>query len=123
MLAPAADYDSLVAAFRWQIPQRYNIAFDVCDRWAAREPDRAAVLDVAADGRVTALTYGELRERSNRLANALRARGIAQGDRVAILLPQGPAVPVRPGSAYKPRRPCLPPPAPFRGEAHPLCPH
>src|SRR3712207_8593570 len=90
MLAPAADYDSLVAAFRWQIPQRYNIAFDVCDRWAAREPDRAAVLDVAADGRVTALTYGELRERSNRLANALRARGVGRGDRVAILLPQGP---------------------------------
>ena len=73
MLAPAADYDSLVAAFRWAIPRRYNIGVDVCDRWAAREPGRAAVLDVGPDGRVTALTYGELRERSNRLSGALRA--------------------------------------------------
>ncbi|HEX8664531.1 MAG TPA: acyl-CoA synthetase [Beijerinckiaceae bacterium] len=101
MLAPAADYDSLVAAFRWRIPERYNIGVDVCDRWAAREPGRAAVLDVAADGRVTDLTYGELRERSNRLSDALRARGIARGDRVAILLPQGPAVAVAHVALYK----------------------
>jgi acetyl-CoA synthetase len=101
MLAPAADYDSLVAAFRWRIPERYNIGVDVCDRWAVREPDRAAVLDVAADGRVTLLTYGELRERSNRLANVLRARGVERGDRVAILLPQGPAVPVAHVAIYK----------------------
>jgi acetyl-CoA synthetase len=33
-----------------------------------------------------------LREISNRLANALRAHGIGRGDRVAILLPQGPDV-------------------------------
>jgi acetyl-CoA synthetase len=101
MLAPAADYDSLVAAFRWAIPARYNIGVDVCDRWAAKEPGRAAVLDVAADGRVFPLTYGELRERSNRLANALRERGIGRGDRVAILLPQGPAVPVAHVALYK----------------------
>ena len=101
MLEPASDYDSLVARFSWRIPARYNIGVDVCDRWAAAEPGRAAVLDVAADGRVSALTYGELRERSNRLANALRQRGIARGDRVAILLPQGPAVPVAHVAVYK----------------------
>jgi acetyl-CoA synthetase len=101
MLRPAPDYDSLVAAFRWAIPERYNIGADVCDRWATREPGRVAVLDVAADGRVSMLTYGELRERSNRLAGALRARGIGRGDRVAILLPQGPAVPVAHVAVYK----------------------
>jgi acetyl-CoA synthetase len=101
MLTPAADYDRLVAAFRWQVPERYNIGVDVCDRWAAAEPERPAVLDIGADGRVTTLTYGALRERSNRLANALRARGIARGDRVAILLPQGAAVPVAHVAVYK----------------------
>jgi acetyl-CoA synthetase len=42
-----------------------------------------------------------LRDASNRLANALRARGIGRGDRVAILLPQGFAVPVAHVAIYK----------------------
>ena len=101
MLTPAPDYDSLVAAFRWRIPERYNIGVDVCDRWAAAEPGRAAILEIGPDGRVATLTYGALRERSNRLANALRARGIGRGDRVAILLPQGAAVPIAHIAVYK----------------------
>ena len=101
MLTPAPDYDSLVAAFRWRIPERYNIGVDVCDRWAAVEPERAAILEIGPDGRVATLTYGALRERSNRLANALRARGIGRGDRVAILLPQGAAVPIAHIAVYK----------------------
>src|SRR5215210_1635166 len=101
MLTPAPDYDSLVAAFRWRIPERYNIGTDVCDRWAAAEPGRAAILEIGPDGRVATLAYGALRERSNRLANALRARGIGRGDRVAILLPQGAAVPIAHIAVYK----------------------
>jgi len=101
MLAPAPDYDNLFAPFRWRIPARYNIGVDVCDRWAAVEPDRPAILDVAGDGRVGVLTYGALRDASNRLAHALRARGIGSGDRVAILLPQGTAVPIVHVAIYK----------------------
>ncbi|MFL5036575.1 MAG: acyl-CoA synthetase [Microvirga sp.] len=101
MLTPAPDYDGLVAAFRWRIPARYNIGVDVCDRGAAAEPERAAILEIGPDGRVAALTCGALRERSNRLANALRARGIGRGDRVAILLPQGAAVPIAHIAVYK----------------------
>ena len=77
MLAPAPDYDTLVSQFRWTIPARYNIGVDVCDRWAAVEPGRPAIIDVGPDGRVTPFTYGEMRDASNRLANGLaRARHI-----------------------------------------------
>jgi acetyl-CoA synthetase len=86
------DYDSLYRQFRWQVPSRYNIGVDVCDQWAAREPERLAILHVRPDGRDEQITYGWLRETSNRLANVLRAHGIVQGDRVAILLPQLPEV-------------------------------
>src|SRR5438309_8957279 len=88
MLPDIRDYDRLIREFRWQIPARYNIGVDVCDRWATREPDQAAILEVNARGEVTPIPYGELRERSNRLANALASRGVKRGDRVAVLLPQ-----------------------------------
>jgi acetyl-CoA synthetase len=101
MLRPASDYDTLVAQFSWEIPARYNIGVDVCDRWAAVEPERPAILEVAGSGRVTPLTYGALRDASNRLANAFRARGIGRGDRVAILLPQGATVPIVHVAIYK----------------------
>jgi acetyl-CoA synthetase len=101
MLPDIRDYDRLAAAFRWAIPERYNIGVDVCDRWAAREPDRVAVLDVRANGEASPLTYGVLRDASNRLANVLKGQGIGRGDRVAILLPQGAAVPIAHVAIYK----------------------
>ena len=39
MLPDAKTYDELVARFRWDIPEFYNIGQDVCDRWAEKEPD------------------------------------------------------------------------------------
>src|ERR1019366_7862185 len=95
------DYDTLYRQFRWQVPARYNIGVDVCDRWAAAEPDRLAILHARPDGRDDAITYGWLRETSNRLANVLRAQGIAGGDRVAILLPQAPEVAASHIAIYK----------------------
>lgn len=90
MLPQIYDYDRLYAEFRWAIPDRYNIGADVCDRWAMREPDRAAIVHVHGDGRIETVSFGALMHMSNRLANALRAHGIKRGDRVAILLPQTP---------------------------------
>ena len=91
VLPRVKDYDSLIRQFRWPVPARYNIGVDVCDRWAEKEPGRLAILHAGPDGRDEQITYGWLRETSNRLANALRANGIKRGDRVAILLPQLPA--------------------------------
>ena len=53
------------------------------------------------DGARRHITYGWLRETSNRLANVLRAHGIARGDRVAILLPQSPEVAAAHIAIYK----------------------
>jgi acetyl-CoA synthetase len=92
MLPRVKDYDSLRRQFQWRVPSRYNIGVDVCDRWAEKEPDRLAILHARPDGRDVPITYGWLRDTSNRLANALRAHGIARGDRVSILLPQSPEV-------------------------------
>ena len=57
-------------------------------RAAYLHPARVAVAH--EDGR--RITYGELEERCHRLANALRARGVRHGDRVAVLSPNAPAI-------------------------------
>src|SRR5512147_2669369 len=95
------DYDSLYRQFRWQLPTRYNIGVDVCDRWAEQEPSRLAILHARPDGRDEQITYGSLRGTSNRLANVLRAHGVARGDRVAIFLPQAPEVAAAHVAIYK----------------------
>ena len=101
MLPHIRDYDQLAARFRWAIPARYNIGVDVCDRWAAVEPDRPAILEAGPDNALTAFSYGTLREKSNRLANALRRAGIGPGERVAIMLPQCHQVAVAHIAIYK----------------------
>ena len=57
-------------------------------RAAYLHPGRVAVAH--GDGR--RISYGELEERCHRLANALRARGLRHGERVAVLAPNSPAI-------------------------------
>ena len=101
VLPAVRDYGALYRSFRWQIPARYNIGVDVCDRWAEIDPSRTAIFNLGAEGAVEQVSYGALREASNRLANALAARGVGRGDRIALLLAQGPAVAVSHVAIYK----------------------
>ena len=101
MIPDVRDYEALRREFRWQVPRLYNIGVDVCDRWAAAEPQRAALLNARGDGRIEEISYGALREASNRLTNVLAAHGIGRGDRVAILLPQVPEAAIAHIAIYK----------------------
>jgi len=53
---------------------------------AATHPEKAAVVEYSEHG-VTRMTWGELDATINRLCNALHARGVTGGKRVAIMLP------------------------------------
>ncbi|MHB1220059.1 MAG: acyl-CoA synthetase [Alphaproteobacteria bacterium] len=88
-----------MAAFRWRVPERYNIAVDVCDRHAASGGVAMIVENEA--GAVTHHTFQDLARLSNRFANALRHLGIERGDRVAVLLSQGPELAIAHLAAYK----------------------
>jgi acetyl-CoA synthetase len=90
MLASAESYAQLFGRFRWDVPERYNIGVDVCDKWANREPDRLALVHKTREGAVVEYSFGDLQRLSNQLANLLTARGVTAGDRVGILLPQAP---------------------------------
>ena len=82
-------YEELRSNFRWEIPEYYNIGVDVCDKWA-NEKYRLALIYIDQEGKEQKVTFWELRNFSNQLANTLRANGIEKGDRVGILLPPRP---------------------------------
>ncbi|MBV9833335.1 MAG: AMP-binding protein [Alphaproteobacteria bacterium] len=85
MIPPGRSYEQAQADFRWPRPARYNIARAVCDR---HPPASLGMIVENADGSVRTWTFGELSRASARLANALKARGVAKGDRVAVFLSQ-----------------------------------
>ena len=61
-------------------------AWLLCDRHPA---ESIAFTLVEQDGSCLHLTYGELRERSERFAGVLVGLGVGQGDRVATLMGKG----------------------------------
>ncbi len=100
MLEKKGSYDEVYRSFRWPIPEYYNIGVDVCDKWAD-ERYRLALIYEDESGRTEKYTFWDIRNLSNRLANALRAHGITRGDRVAILLPQCPETAIAHIAIYK----------------------
>ncbi|HEX7329013.1 MAG TPA: AMP-binding protein [Casimicrobiaceae bacterium] len=92
-------YAEVHAAWRWDVPADFNIAEACCRRWAA-DRARFALYWEDEDGSRLALTFWDLEQRANRLAHALRAAGVARGDRIALVLPQRPETIVTHVAAY-----------------------
>ena len=93
-----STWASVAAGFRWQIPERFNIAADTVDR----QPGHAvALIHEDEAGAIREYTFADIRAASARLANALTGLGLARGDRVAILLPQTPETAVAHVAAYR----------------------
>jgi acetyl-CoA synthetase len=89
LIRRGANYEEICRNFHWQIPERYNIAGDVCDRWAD-DPTRVALIYEDARRAVRRYTFQDIRREANRLANALLTIGVTRGDRVMLLLGQVP---------------------------------
>lgn len=94
---PGATWESLHGGFEWRLPDRLNIGTACADEQAATS---VALVDVGPDG-TREYTFGELTERSTRLANGLAALGVERGDRVGVMLPQGPEVALTHLAVYK----------------------
>ena len=89
LLKRGSTYEEVCNNFEWHIPAQYNIADDVCDRWAD-DAGRVALVYEDADKKLHSYTFTEIRKFSNQLANTLRGYGLARGDRVTLLLAQDP---------------------------------
>jgi acetyl-CoA synthetase len=81
------SYDEVCASHEWRVPERYNIAADVCDK---HPRDKPAMVHERFDGARRDVTWGELQDLANQAAHVLRERGVQRGDRVAVVLPPTP---------------------------------
>ena len=79
------DYETAYGDFRWPELDRFNWAIDWFDAMA-RGNDRTGLHIVDDNGGEEKLTFAQLSERSNRVANFLRANGVKRGDRILIML-------------------------------------
>ncbi|HXP02581.1 MAG TPA: acetate--CoA ligase [Stellaceae bacterium] len=95
------DYGAARAAFDWSDARKLldglpdsgglNIAYEAVDRHARGvRADRVALRWIGKSGTRSELTYRNLAGATNRFANVLASLGIAQGDRVFILLGRVP---------------------------------
>jgi acetyl-CoA synthetase len=82
-------YEELYRSWRWQVPERYNIAEACCGRWAA-DRSRFALYWEDESGATAKYTFWDIQREANRLSNALAALGVKRGDRIALILPQRP---------------------------------
>lgn len=89
MLKRGKTYDEVYNSFKWDIPERYNIANDVCEQWAD-DPGRVALVYEDANKEVHTYTFADVRKYANQFANTLLSRGLERGDRVTLLLAQDP---------------------------------
>jgi acetyl-CoA synthetase len=88
LVAHREDYDTAYRDFRWPEIDEFNWALDHFDAVAA-DPERGAARAlwiVEQDGSEAHWTFSDLSARSNQVANWLRERGVARGDRVILML-------------------------------------
>lgn len=80
------SYEDLKARFSIRIPENFNFAYDIVDRFAREEPTREAMVwcnDANEDRR---FTFADLSLASDRTANFLKSCGIGKGDAVLLVL-------------------------------------
>jgi len=77
-------------AFSWDLPRTFNFGRDVVDDWAARTPDREALIWCEESGKEERYTFSDISRQSNQAANFLRTCGVKKGDRVIVMLPRIP---------------------------------
>jgi acetyl-CoA synthetase len=86
LLETRGQYADAYERFRWPELEQFNWALDYFDPMA-RGNDAVALSILRDDGVEQRHTFQQLAERSNQLANALRALGAQRGDRLLLMLP------------------------------------
>jgi len=77
--------------WKWTIPEKYNIGYDVIDKHAeGKNKDKIALLWEDSKGNSKKFTFGEMKSLTNKFGNVLKNLGFKKRDRFLIRLPNIP---------------------------------
>ncbi len=80
------SYEDFAQNFSIAIPENFNFAFDVVDEYAAKEPNKTAIVWCDDKGNEAIFTFAQLKYYSDKTANFLKSCGIQKGDPVMVIL-------------------------------------
>ena len=80
------DYNDLFENYKIKVPENFNFGYDVVDVLAQRTPDAKAFVWCNDNGEELVMTFGELKERTDKAAAYFRSIGIKRGDFVMLIL-------------------------------------
>jgi acetyl-CoA synthetase len=80
------SYDDLSANYKIKIPENFNFAYDVVDRYAREEPNKEALVWCDDHGDSKIFSFAQLKDASDRTANYFASLGIGKGDPVLLIL-------------------------------------
>ncbi len=80
------DYDDLKKNFKIKIPEVFNFAYDIVDRYAVEAPEKRALVWCDDEGNEKVFTFKDISQKSNQAANFLVKHGIKKGDTVMLIL-------------------------------------
>ncbi|MEM4365602.1 MAG: AMP-binding protein, partial [Candidatus Nitrosocaldus sp.] len=94
-----SSYDALCRSFVWELPEYFNMGVEMLDKHA--DTNRIAMYYEGSDGNARIYRFKDLLNMSNRFANTLTDLKIGRGDRLAVLVPQGPEALIAMLTAYR----------------------
>lgn len=72
--------------FKLIVPERFNFAYDVMDRWAEEQPDKLALLWTNDKGEERHFSFGDIKRMSDNIVSYLTGIGIKKDDMVMCIL-------------------------------------
>ena len=80
------DFEDFKANYKLIVPENFNFAYDVVDAWAAKEPNKPALLWTNDQGECRQFSFSEIKKYSDQTASYLQSLGIKKGDIVMAIL-------------------------------------
>ncbi|MDD4969119.1 MAG: AMP-binding protein [Paludibacter sp.] len=80
------DFEDFKANYKLIVPENFNFGYDIVDAWAAKEPDKKALLWTNDQGECKEFTFGEMKKYTDQTASYFQSLGIKKGDIVMAIL-------------------------------------
>ena len=81
-----SSYEDFIENYTLDIPENFNFAYDVMDAIAKKTPDARAMVWTNDEGDECTISFGNMKERSDRAASFFMECGIKRGDMVMLIL-------------------------------------